>query len=159
MPISADRYDDRENTRASQKTPDSSVPSGRGGSGTDVVNFGATTQTPAAIQPAQPQPPATTAAPGGTPVKGKARAAKLILTAVYGPSRLTVHAGSPAGELLYEGTLDKGQSQTFKKKRLWIQLGAAQNLVASLNGLPAQLPAGPSVVVVTAKGVEPVATG
>ncbi len=133
---------------------------GAGGrSGADVVNFGGTTQTPAAIQPAQPQPPATAPVLGGTPVKGRVKTAKLILTAVYGPSRLTVHAGSPTGELLYEGTLDKGQSQTFKKKRLWIQLGAAQNLVASLNGLPAQLPGGPSVVVVTAKGVESVSTG
>ena len=130
-----------------------------GGSGPDVVNFGATTQTPAAIQPAQPLAPPSPPAAGGTLAQGKAKAAKLILTAVYGPSRLTVHAGSPTGELLYEGTLEKGQSQSFKKKRLWLQLDAAANLVASLNGLPLQLPAGPSVVVVTAKGVETVSPG
>jgi hypothetical protein len=46
----------------------------------------------------------------------------------------------------------------FQKKRIWIQLGAPGNLVAQLNGKPAELPASESIVVVTAKGIRTVST-
>ena len=104
-----------------------------------------------AISPASPSPPATTAAPA--PAKKKANTAKLVLTAVRGPCWVSVRAGSADGPLLYEGTLEKGQTQRFAKKRLVIQLGAPQNVVASVNGKPVELPQTQSTVVVTAKGV------
>jgi cytoskeletal protein RodZ len=107
---------------------------------------------PTAEAPASalPPPPATTAAPA--PAKKNATA-KLVLTAVRGPCWISVRAGSADGQLLHEGTLERGQKQRFAKKRLVIQLGAPENLAASLNGKPVELPETQSTVVVTAKGV------
>jgi hypothetical protein len=72
---------------------------------------------------------------------------------------MQVRARSASGELLYEGTLQQGQTQRFTKwKRLWIQLGAPVYLDARLNGKHAKLPTRPSIVVVTANGVRVVST-
>ena len=135
---------------------------GTGGntSPSDVVDLlgGQTTLSSAGEPPPPPPPPATTEAPLVPPPAPKPKSAKLIVTAVYGPSWISVYAGSPSGALLYQGTLEKGQTQQFTKKRLWIELGAAENLVVALNGEPVSFPEGPSVVVVTAKGVEVVST-
>jgi cytoskeleton protein RodZ len=107
-----------------------------------------------ATTPPEPPPPAA----AETTARPKVKPAKLILTAVQGPCWMAVHAGSPTGELLYEGTLEQGQTMRFQKKRLWIQLGAPGNLVAQLNGKPASLPTAESIVVVTAKGIRTVST-
>jgi len=135
---------------------------GTGGdpSSSDVVDLlgGQTTVTVASEPPPPPPPPATTEAPLVPPPATEPKSAKLILTAVYGPCWISVYAASPAGELLYEGTLEKGQTQRFTKKRLWIEVGAAENLVVALNGEPVSFPDGPSVVVVTAEGVEVVSS-
>ena len=88
------------------------------------------------------------------------RLAKLVLNAASGDCWLQVRAGSATGELLYEGTLQQGQTQRFLKwKRLWIQLGAPAYLTAKLNGHKVKkFPTSPSIVVVTAKGVRVVST-
>jgi cytoskeletal protein RodZ len=111
---------------------------------------------PTNTAPVAPEPPPPAAVEA--PARPKAKPAKLVLTAVHGPCWLAVHAGSPTGELLYEGTLEQGQTMRFQKKRIWIQLGAPGNLVAQLNGKPAELPASESIVVVTAKGIRTVST-
>jgi cytoskeletal protein RodZ len=134
---------------------------GSGGdpSSSDVVDLlGGQTTVAVASEPPPPAPPAATEEPLVPAPVTKPKSAKLILTAVYGPCWISVYAGSPEGELLYEGTLEKGQTQRFTKKRLWIEVGAAENLVVALNGDPVDFPDGPSVVVVTAKGVEVVST-
>jgi hypothetical protein len=79
--------------------------------------------------------------------------AKLILTAAHGRCWLQVNLGSRTGRYLYEGSLEQGQSLRFAGKRLWIRLGAPQNLEASLNGVPAGLPDDTASVVVTRAGV------
>jgi cytoskeleton protein RodZ len=100
---------------------------------------------------------------GGTDTQALARPsasrAKLVLTADGGDCWMQVRARSASGELLYEGTLQQGQTQRFAKwKRLWIQLGAPAYLNAKLNGKPVKLPTRPAIVVVTAKDVRVVST-
>ena len=115
-------------------------------------------------------PPATTGQQGpattGTETQETApsqplpRLARLVLNAVGGDCWLRVRSGSATGELLYEGTLQQGQTQRFAKwKRLWIQLGAPVYLQAKLNGhRVTNFPTSPSAVAVTAKGVRVVST-
>jgi cytoskeleton protein RodZ len=93
------------------------------------------------------------------PVAPKPRNARLVLRASGGDCWIQVRAGGPSGELLYEGTLQQGQTQRFvKSKKLWLQLGAPVYLKAKLNGHSARLPTSPAIVVATARGVRTVTT-
>jgi hypothetical protein len=67
-----------------------------------------------------------------------------------------VRAGSARGDLIYEGTLQRGQTQRFTKwKRLWMQLGAPAYLRGTVNGHRiANMPNGPAIVTVTSKGLQ-----
>jgi cytoskeleton protein RodZ len=103
-----------------------------------------------------PDAEGTETAPSGTP---KGKLAKFVLTAARGDCWMRVRVGSAAGELLYQGTVEQGQTQRFAKwKRLFIELGPASYLDAKLNGKPADLPDGPSIIRVTADGVRVVST-
>lgn len=88
--------------------------------------------------------------------------AKLVLMAARGDCWLEIHAGSATGKLLYQGTLERGQSQRFVARRLWIAALAPRNLALVLNGKPVAVPGkrSPLVMIVTAQGVAraPVAT-
>jgi cytoskeleton protein RodZ len=111
----------------------------------------------------QPVPPITTGADTGTVPQRTTTAsklAKLELTAKGGDCWVQVRKGSATGELLYEGTLQQGQTQRFLKwKRLWLQLGAPVYLSAKLNGHRVlNFPNRPAVIAVTAKGVRTVST-
>jgi cytoskeleton protein RodZ len=89
------------------------------------------------------------------------RRARLVLTAVRGGCWMQVRAGGVNGKLIYEGTVEQGQTQRFVKyKRLWLELGAPGNLNAKLNGRNVQnWPAQSAVVVVTAaQGVRTIST-
>jgi cytoskeletal protein RodZ len=90
------------------------------------------------------------------PSRPAKRLAKLTLTASGGDCWLQVRAGSAGGELLYEGTLQQGQTQRFTKwKRLWMQLGAPAYLRGRVNGhRVTNMPTGSAVVTVTAKGLQ-----
>jgi cytoskeleton protein RodZ len=93
------------------------------------------------------------------PAAHKPRNARLVLRAGGGDCWLQVRAGRASGELLYEGTLQQGQTQRFTKwKKLWLQLGAPAYLKAKLNGHSAGFPTTPAIVVVTARGVRTVST-
>ena len=93
------------------------------------------------------------------PPARKPRKARLVLRASGGDCWVQVRAGGATGELVYEGTLQQGQTQRFTKwKKLWLQLGAPAYLKAKLNGHGAGLPTSPAIVVVTAKGVRTVPT-
>ena len=84
------------------------------------------------------------------------RNAKVTLAASGGDCWLQVRAGSARGELIYEGTLQQGQTQRFTKwKRLWMQLGAPAYLRGTVNGHRiTNMPNGPAMVTVTAKGLQ-----
>lgn len=72
---------------------------------------------------------------------------------------MVVKAGGPQGEVLYSGTLEKGQGQRFVRKRLWLQLGAPGSLTVKLNGKTVgNFPSEGTFFLVTAKGVRPLAT-
>ena len=93
------------------------------------------------------------------PVDGRAsNLAKLVLSATRGDCWVSVRAGSPTGPNLYEGKLAQGQALRFAKTRLWLRLGAAGNLQATLNGRPlAGFPLGTVDIAITAKGITRVA--
>jgi hypothetical protein len=89
------------------------------------------------------------------------RRAKLVLTAARGDCWMQVRAGGVNGKLLFEGTVEQGQTQRFVKyKRLWLEIGAPGNLNAKLNGRRVQnWPTRSAVVVVTAaQGVRTIST-
>jgi len=101
----------------------------------------------------------TTAGPAPaaqTPV----RRARLVLTAVRGDCWMQVRAGGVNGKLLFEGTVEQGQTQRFVKyKRLWLELGAPGNVNAKLNGRRlGDWPTRSSIIVVTAQDVRTLST-
>jgi cytoskeleton protein RodZ len=70
--------------------------------------------------------------------------------AVGGASLLEVRRGGATGKVVFHGTLERGESQRFVAKRLWLNVGSPENLRIKLNGQPASLGAGcPQVVLVT----------
>jgi cytoskeleton protein RodZ len=101
----------------------------------------------------------TPEAPTGSKKHAKTKT-KLVLSATSGDCWLQVRSRSATGKLLYEGTLQAGQTQRFvDDKRLWLQLGNPVYLSGKLNGKPVDdLPGGPAIVVATAKGVRTVST-
>ena len=123
-------------------------------SGDDTPPPGATTE-----------PTTTSAASGATTTGAGDEAAgpkaRLVVTAARGPSFLEVRNGGANGKLVWEGTLEQGQTQRFVKyRRLWIDLGEPQNLNVKLNGRRvADFPTEPAVVVVSADGVRTISTG
>jgi cytoskeleton protein RodZ len=118
--------------------------------GTQPIGEGPATTSETTTPPASPTPPAAAPQP---------RLAKLVLSARTGDCWVQVRAGSARGRLIYEGTLQQGQTQRFARwKRLWLELGAPSTLSARLNGRAVDFPQQPSVVVVTAEGVRTIAT-
>jgi len=83
-----------------------------------------------------------------------------VLTAVRGECWVQVRANGVNGRLLYEGTLEIGQTQRFVRyKRLWLEVGAPANIDAKLNGRRvANFPTQPAVVVATAQRLRTVST-
>jgi len=74
-------------------------------------------------------PAATTAAPPDA-----AGTVRLELRATRGDSYLIVRSGGAAGDLLYEGTLERGQRKFFDDKVLWLRLETPANVLAKRNG-------------------------
>ena len=106
-----------------------------------------------AVESVAEPPPATTT------VAEPAPQIELVVTAARGSSVAEVRRGSSSGELLFEGTIEQGESQPFQaRKKLWLKLSKPQNLEFELNGTRVEHVAasGPSLVVVTADGVRPV---
>jgi Helix-turn-helix domain/RodZ C-terminal domain len=85
---------------------------------------------------------------------------KLVLSADGGDSWLRVRSHSATGKLLYEGTLQAGQTQRFvDDKRIWLQVGAPAYLKGTVNGKRIKnMPDGPAIVVVKADGLQVVST-
>jgi cytoskeletal protein RodZ len=130
------------------------------------IGSGSPEQTPLVdTSPDQPTTQDTSTGPAtttGQQPAGPARPAKarLVLTAVRGQCWVQVRANGVNGRLLYEGTLEVGQTQRFMRyQRLWLELGAPANVDAKLNGRGvANFPTQPAVVVATAKRVRTVST-
>jgi cytoskeleton protein RodZ len=60
--------------------------------------------------------------------------ARLELRATRGDSYMMVRSSGALGNVLYQGTLEKGQRQRFDGKVLWLQLETPRNVLVKLNG-------------------------
>ena len=99
--------------------------------------------------PAQTIPNLSQAKPSAPRHKAPARA-NLVVKAVRGSSLLQVRAGSATGRLLYQGTLERGQSQPFSAGRLWLNVGSPESLRLRLNGRTVRVGGScPRVLVIT----------
>jgi hypothetical protein len=84
---------------------------------------------------------------------------KIELTAARGDSHVVVYrrrCGATSAKLLYEGTLERGQTRWFAGLRLCVQVTEPANLVSRLNGRLARLPGDgsrPIVADVSAAGI------
>jgi hypothetical protein len=58
----------------------------------------------------------------------------LEITAVRGPSKVIVNRSGVSGKILFEGTLERGDTQAFNGKRFWLNVGAPENLVITVAG-------------------------
>jgi len=106
----------------------------------------------AARHPAPPPPTTITMASVQTPspiTRPRPTIARLALVASRGSCWISVRLGSEQGRLLFERTLEPGDTARFIARRLWVRLGAPWNLDATLNGRAVQLPAAIDNVVVT----------
>ena len=82
----------------------------------------------------------------------RVKQAHLVVHAVRGSSLLAVRVGSATGRPLYQGTLERGQTQAFSARRLWLDVGSPENLLLRLNGRPISVGgACPRVLVVAAR--------
>jgi cytoskeletal protein RodZ len=63
----------------------------------------------------------------------------LEIRAAKGSSFVEVRAGSPTATPLYLGTLEKGQTQRFTRKALYLNVSKPRKVVVKLNGNPYQL--------------------
>ncbi len=97
---------------------------------------------------AQGQNPATALS---RPAAGRV---KLVVRAVRGGSWMEVRAGSVSGQLLYSGTLERGQQKPFQGRRLQLALAEPENVVVRVNGNRVELPAG-TAFVVSARRIAP----
>jgi cytoskeletal protein RodZ len=67
-------------------------------------------------------------------VKQASGSARLELRATRGDSYMIVRSRSAIGNVLYQGTLEKGQRQRFDSKVLWLRLETPRNVLVRLNG-------------------------
>ena len=58
----------------------------------------------------------------------------LLVTAAKGPTFMEVRVGSPTGTPLFSGTLEKGRSQRFTKKTLYISVARPDNVIVKVDG-------------------------
>jgi cytoskeletal protein RodZ len=77
----------------------------------------------------------------------QARRVNLVVRALAGASWMEVRRGSVSGELLYSGTLERGQEQEFTGRGLQLALAKPENVLVRVNGRRAELPAGTTFVV------------
>jgi cytoskeleton protein RodZ len=61
-------------------------------------------------------------------------AAYLEITALKGPSKVIVNRVGASGKILFEGTLERGDTQAFNGKRFWLNVGAPENLLITVAG-------------------------
>jgi cytoskeleton protein RodZ len=90
------------------------------------------------------------------PKSEKTKKVRLVLYAEGGDCWLQVRSKSATGKLLYEGTLQAGQTQRFvDDKRIWMQLGAPVYLKGTVNGARIRnMPNAPAIAVVKTDGLQ-----
>jgi len=76
----------------------------------------------------------TTPAATVAPAPDAAGTVRLELRATRGDSYLIVKSGGATGNVLYQGTLERGQVQRFDAKVLWVRLETPANVLVKRNG-------------------------
>ena len=94
---------------------------------------------------------------GGTHATTGATAATLGQIRLTGSpgtgSLVTVRVADRAGALVFSGAIPPGASRTFALTRpLWVAMGASTGVTLAVDGIPAQIPAGLTAVVVQTDG-------
>src|SRR5829696_6583702 len=80
--------------------------------------------------------------------------ASITLRAVRASVFLLVRKNSPNGKVLFNQSLDAGDSPHFTVRRLWVNTGTPENLRVLVGGKRTQLPGGrPQVFYVTRRGI------
>jgi hypothetical protein len=102
---------------------------------------GATTAPKPTTSPAETEPGAAPA-PTSSPV--------VLVRAVGGDCWVEAREGSATGRVLYVGLLAQGSEQQLPVRRVWLRLGAGENVVVMAGGRRAPIPAGTNDVVVSA---------
>jgi cytoskeletal protein RodZ len=86
------------------------------------------------------------------------RATSIVLTASRGRCWLSVHLRSRDGPVVFERTVEEGQTVRFGLQTpLWIRMGAPENLDATMRGTAVALPGQVANVMVTSTGLQTVA--
>jgi cytoskeleton protein RodZ len=88
--------------------------------------------------PDDPEPSIPNLGAGTTTAKQKPKRkpprVTLVASARPGNTWLEIHRGSLTGRTIYRGTLEAGQSRTFRGPRLWVYARAPGNLRVKING-------------------------
>ena len=111
---------------------------------------------PSATSPSTSTGTSTQQQPSNPTTSHKTKKTRLVLYADGGDCWMRVRSKSATGKLLYEGTLQAGQTQRFvDDKRIWLQLGAPAYLKGTVNGEHIRnMPNGPAIAVVRPDGLE-----
>jgi hypothetical protein len=89
-----------------------------------------------------------------TLVARKPQRATVVLTARRGACWLSIRRHSSTGKRLYLGILRRGRSLEVSGPRIWMRVGAGENLVVRVNGRQlADFPEGIAEVAVTSDGL------
>jgi hypothetical protein len=103
---------------------------------------GVAVEPPSEMSPAPPAPARSTV--------------NLVIAAEEGGSWVEAHSDSETGPVLFAGTVDTGRQVRLSARKIWLRLGAANNLSLTLNGRPAPTELFGTVdVVVTSQGIQP----
>ena len=84
-----------------------------------------------------------------------------LVVKAKGNTWLEVHDTAATGRMLFQGTLERGQSQRFSADRLFLNVGSPVKLSATVNGRAVRVPgaATPKMLVATASGIAAVTPG
>jgi cytoskeletal protein RodZ len=80
---------------------------------------------------------------------------RVALTAEKGDTWVTVRKGAPDGDILFAGTIYRGETQRFQAKKLWLEFAdqPASNLRIRMNGHPAGTVPNDKVLIISPQGI------
>lgn len=77
---------------------------------------------------------------------------EVVVAAVGGDCWVSLRRGSAAGDVLFEGLLARGRRARVRGERIFVRLGAGENVRVTVGGETRPVPAGLADVVVEASG-------
>ena len=80
--------------------------------------------------------------PQTSPAKTPATQAAIVVKVVRGASYVEIRARSRTGRPLFQGTLTRGEVQSFGRRALWLSVTSPRNVVVTVFGRKLAIPAG-----------------